>query len=61
MNDLDGVICPSEIVYDLLQKYEVKAEKRIIPTGIDLVKFDRPEITPAIKAGNTNTILIIGS
>ena len=35
MNDLDGVICPSEIVYDLLQKYKVKAEKRIIPTGID--------------------------
>ena len=23
-----------------------KAEKRIIPTGIDLAKFDRPEITP---------------
>ena len=50
MNDLDGVICPSEIVYDLLQKYKVKAEKRIIPTGIDLAKFDRPEITPTETA-----------
>ena len=47
---LDGVICPSEIVYDLLQKYKVKAEKRIIPTGIDLAKFDRPEITPTETA-----------
>ena len=45
MNDLDGVICPSEIVYDLLLKYKVKAEKRIIPTGIELAKFERPEIT----------------
>ncbi len=31
--------CPSEIVYDLLQKYKVKAEKRIIWQGIDLAKF----------------------
>ena len=43
-------ICPSEIVYDLLQKYKVKAEKRIIPTGIDFAKFDRPEITPTETA-----------
>lgn len=45
MSDLDGVICPSEIVYDLLMKYKVKVEKRVIPTGIELVKFERPEIT----------------
>ena len=45
MSDLDGVICPSEIVYDLLLKYKVAAEKRVIPTGIELEKFQRPEIT----------------
>lgn len=45
MSDLDGVICPSEIVYDLLMKYKVKVEKRVIPTGIELTKFERPEIT----------------
>ena len=45
MSDLDGVICPSEIVYDLLMKYKVKVEKRVIPTGIELSKFERPEIT----------------
>ena len=45
MSDLDGVICPSEIVYVLLLKYKVAAEKRVIPTGIELEKFQRPEIT----------------
>ena len=45
MSDLDCVICPSEIVYDLLMKYKVKVEKRVIPTGIELAKFERPEIT----------------
>lgn len=45
MSDLDGVICPSEIVYDLLLKYKIPIEKRIIPTGIELTKFQRPEIT----------------
>ncbi|WP_161941639.1 glycosyltransferase, partial [Streptococcus suis] len=42
--DLDGIICPSEIVEDLLNKYQVPISKRVIPTGIDLAKFDRPEI-----------------
>lgn len=45
MSDLDGVVCPSEIVYDLLVDYKVKVEKRIIPTGIELAKFERPEIS----------------
>ena len=45
MSDLDGVVCPSEIVYDLLMKYKVKVEKRVIPTGIELAKFERPELT----------------
>ncbi|MEW4354319.1 glycosyltransferase family 4 protein [Streptococcus pneumoniae] len=46
MSELDGVICPSEIVYDLLVNYKIKAEKRVIPTGIELAKFERPEISP---------------
>lgn len=44
LHDVDGVICPSEIVRDLLSDYKVKVEKRVIPTGIELAKFDRPEI-----------------
>ncbi|MBY5033850.1 glycosyltransferase family 4 protein [Streptococcus gallolyticus] len=43
--DLDGVICPSEIVEDILNEYQIAIPKRVIPTGIDLAKFDRPEIT----------------
>ena len=46
LHDVDGVICPSEIVHDLLSDYRVKVEKRVIPTGIDLAKFERPEIGP---------------
>ena len=46
LHDVDGVICPSEIVRDLLFDYKVKVEKRVIPTGIELAKFERPEIGP---------------
>lgn len=42
--DVDGIICPSEIVENLLQSYQIKQDLRVIPTGIDLAKFDRPEI-----------------
>lgn len=45
LRDLDGVICPSEIVEDLLTSYDIPISKRVIPTGIDLAKFDRPEIS----------------
>ena len=44
LHDVDGVICPSEIVCDLLSDYKVNVEKRVIPTGIELAKFERPEI-----------------
>lgn len=44
LNDLDGVICPSRIVLDLLDDYAVKIPKRIIPTGIDLERFVRDDI-----------------
>ena len=46
LHDVDGVICPSEIVRNLLSDYKVKVEKRVIPTGIELAKFERPEIGP---------------
>ena len=46
LHDVDGVICPSEIVRDLLSDYKVKVEKRVIPTGIELAKIYRPEIGP---------------
>lgn len=42
--DVNGVICPSEIVENLLKTYKIKSDLRVIPTGIDLAKFDRPEI-----------------
>lgn len=42
--DVDAIICPSEIVENLLRSYQIKQELRVIPTGIDLAKFDRPEI-----------------
>ncbi|MDP5866336.1 glycosyltransferase family 4 protein [Streptococcus mutans] len=45
LNDLDGVICPSRIVLNLLDGYSVKIPKRIIPTGIDLREYERPDIS----------------
>ncbi|MTB64162.1 glycosyltransferase [Streptococcus sp. zg-86] len=48
--DLDGVICPSEIVDNLLNDYHILVSKRVIPTGIELAKFDRPEITSDMVA-----------
>ncbi|MDQ0221878.1 glycosyltransferase family 4 protein [Streptococcus moroccensis] len=42
---LDGLICPSAIVEDMMAGYKVNAPKRVIPTGIELEKFRRPELT----------------
>lgn len=44
LNDLDGIICPSRIVTNLLDSYGVKPLKRTIPTGIRLDKFVREDI-----------------
>ncbi|KXT79322.1 glycosyltransferase family 4 protein [Streptococcus sp. DD13] len=43
-SDVNGIICPSQIVANLLKSYKVKSDLRVIPTGIDLAKFERPEI-----------------
>lgn len=45
MRHLDGVICPSEIARETLDGYKIKIPKRVIPTGIELKKFERPEIS----------------
>lgn len=45
LNDLDGIICPSRIVTNLLDSYGVKPLKRTIPTGICLDKFVRDDIS----------------
>lgn len=44
LNDLDGVICPSRIVTNILEGYAVKPIKRTIPTGIRLEQFVREDI-----------------
>lgn len=44
LKDLDGVICPSRIVLNLLEGYEVTIPKRVIPTGIPLEKYIRDDI-----------------
>ncbi len=45
LKDLDGVVCPSRIVLNLLDGYEVKIPKRVIPTGIALENYIRDDIS----------------
>lgn len=40
-----GVVCPSQRVVDTLRGYGSKAPMRIIPTGVNVEKFVRPDIT----------------
>lgn len=44
-NHTTGVVCPSERVIDKLRSYGVVSPMRIIPTGIEVEKFERPDIT----------------
>ncbi|MEI5993324.1 glycosyltransferase family 4 protein [Candidatus Enterococcus mansonii] len=48
-NHTTGVVCPSERVIDKLKDYGVTSPMRIIPTGIDIKKFERPDITKEMK------------
>ena len=41
----EGVICPSEMTEETVQGYGVKAPTRIIPTGIEIERFKRSDIT----------------
>ncbi|MGM0123843.1 glycosyl transferase, group 1 family protein [Enterococcus sp. AZ194] len=44
-NHSTGVVCPSERVIEKLRSYGVVKPMRIIPTGIDIEKFKRSDIT----------------
>lgn len=44
-NHVDGIVCPSERVVETMKKYEVRTPLRVIPTGIDIEKFKRNDIT----------------
>ena len=48
-NHSTGVVCPSERVIDTLRSYGVVSPMRIIPTGIEVEKFRRPDITLEMK------------
>ena len=52
LNDLDGVICPSRIVLNLLDDYHIKIPKRVVPTGIRVAEYERDDIT----AEDTNAL-----
>lgn len=45
LSDLDGVICPSRIVLNLLDGYGVKIPKQVIPTGIPVENYRREDIS----------------
>ncbi|MGT2926240.1 glycosyltransferase family 4 protein [Streptococcus cuniculipharyngis] len=45
LKDLDGLICPSRIVLNLMNDYAIKVPKRIIPTGIYLEDYVREDIS----------------
>jgi 1,2-diacylglycerol 3-alpha-glucosyltransferase len=46
----EGIICPSEMTKEAVINYGVKIPIRVIPTGIELKKFTRPDITSADDA-----------
>ena len=48
-NHTTGVVCPSERVIDKLRQYGVDAPMRVIPTGIEIEKFKRPDITQEMR------------
>lgn len=45
VNHSTGVVCPSQRVVDTLKRYEVDVPMKIIPTGIEVDRFIRPDIT----------------
>ncbi|WP_051990264.1 glycosyltransferase [Ligilactobacillus equi] len=50
LSDVDGVICPSGIVKNILQGYQVKPPMRVISTGIELEKFQTRFTAAEIQA-----------
>ncbi|GCF92342.1 1,2-diacylglycerol 3-glucosyltransferase [Enterococcus florum] len=45
VNHSTGVVCPSERVVKTMRRYGVEIPMRVIPTGIDISQFNRPDIT----------------
>ncbi|MGT2887658.1 glycosyltransferase [Streptococcus didelphis] len=45
LKDIDGVVCPSRIVSNLLDDYGIKTPKRIISTGINLENYINDHVT----------------
>ncbi|MGX7125183.1 glycosyltransferase family 4 protein [Enterococcus viikkiensis] len=45
VNHSTGVVCPSQRVVDTLKRYDVDVPMKIIPTGIEVDRFIRPDIT----------------
>lgn len=41
----EGIICPSEMVLETVNSYGVTLPKRVIPTGIEIDRFKRDDIT----------------
>lgn len=65
-NHTTGVVCPSERVIEKLRSYGVTVPMEIIPTGIEIDRFERPDITDEMKAAlrenyqiDTDTILLL--
>ncbi|WP_297079025.1 glycosyltransferase family 4 protein [uncultured Enterococcus sp.] len=56
VNHSTGVVCPSERVIKTLREYGVSIPMRIIPTGIEIERFKRPDITPAMKTQLRTTL-----
>ncbi|MGX7195367.1 glycosyltransferase family 4 protein [Enterococcus olivae] len=48
-NHSTGVVCPSERVIEKLKSYGVDVPMKIIPTGIEIERFSRPDITTEMK------------
>lgn len=44
LKEIDGLVCPSPIVSNLIDDYQIDIPKRIIPTGIELEKYVRDDI-----------------
>ncbi|MDR0690828.1 MAG: glycosyltransferase family 4 protein [Streptococcaceae bacterium] len=44
-NKIDGIVCPSQLVLEMLRDYGIKSPMRVISTGIDIHRFICPEIT----------------
>ncbi|MGG5331948.1 glycosyltransferase family 4 protein [Enterococcus sp. AZ163] len=65
INRSTGVVCPSQRVVNTLRRYEVEIPMRIIPTGIEIGEFIRPDITDQMlkdlrsKLGITDDQLMI--